>query len=54
VKDISIVINYDMPKCIEDYVHRIGRTGRAGAKGISYSFFTKKDVGLVHDLVKIM
>ncbi len=54
VKDISIVMNYDMPKCIEDYVHRIGRTGRAGAKGIAYSFFTKKDVGLVHDLVKIM
>ena len=46
VKDISIVMNYDMPKCIEDYVHRIGRTGRAGAKGIAYSFFTKKDVGL--------
>lgn len=33
VKDIDVVINYDMPNCIEDYVHRIGRTGRAGAKG---------------------
>jgi len=33
VKDISIVINFDMPKNIDDYVHRIGRTGRAGAKG---------------------
>jgi ATP-dependent RNA helicase DDX5/DBP2 len=33
VKDISVVINYDMPNTVEDYVHRIGRTGRAGAKG---------------------
>jgi len=54
VKDISIVINYDMPTCIEDYVHRIGRTGRAGKKGISHSFITKNDLGLVNDLVKIL
>lgn len=33
IKDIDIVVNYDMPKVIEDYVHRIGRTGRAGAVG---------------------
>lgn len=54
VKDISIVINYDMPTCIEDYVHRIGRTGRAGKKGTSHSFITKKELGLVNDLVKIL
>ena len=54
VKDISIVINYDMPTCIEDYVHRIGRTGRAGKKGISHCFLTKKELGLVNDLVKIL
>jgi len=54
VKDISIVINYDMPKTIEDYVHRIGRTGRAGKKGISHSFITKKESGLVNDLIKIL
>lgn len=40
VKDIGCVINYDMPSGIEDYVHRIGRTGRAGAKGLSFSFIT--------------
>jgi len=40
VKDINVVINYDMPNSIEDYVHRIGRTGRAGATGDSYSFIT--------------
>jgi len=33
IRDISFVINYDMPKLIEDYIHRIGRTGRAGDKG---------------------
>lgn len=54
VKDISIVINYDMPTCIEDYIHRIGRTGRAGKQGMSHSFLTKKELGLVNDLVKIL
>ena len=54
VRDISIVINYDMPTCIEDYVHRIGRTARAGAKGLSFSFITKKEIGVAPDLVKIL
>jgi superfamily II DNA/RNA helicase len=35
VKDIKLVVNYDMPSSAEDYVHRIGRTGRAGASGES-------------------
>ncbi|MSU75795.1 MAG: DEAD/DEAH box helicase [Candidatus Magasanikbacteria bacterium] len=38
VKDISIVINYDLPDAHEDYVHRIGRTGRAGSMGKAISF----------------
>lgn len=54
VKDIGVVINYDMPNTIEDYVHRIGRTGRAGAKGQSYSFITQKEAGLANDLIKIL
>ena len=54
MKDINIVINYDMPNCIEDYVHRIGRTGRAGEKGIAYSFFTNKDLSIAPDIVKIL
>jgi len=38
VSDISHVINYDLPRCDEDYVHRIGRTGRAGKNGVAISF----------------
>lgn len=33
IKDVQMVVNYEMPQKIEDYIHRIGRTGRAGAKG---------------------
>ncbi|EGR30873.1 hypothetical protein IMG5_122040 [Ichthyophthirius multifiliis] len=43
VKDVKLVINYDLPQNIEDYVHRIGRTGRAGAQGQSISFFDKQN-----------
>lgn len=57
VKDVGVVINYDMPVGsggAEDYVHRIGRTGRAGAKGIAYTFFTPGDKKLATDLVGIL
>ncbi len=43
VQNISHVINFDLPNCAEDYVHRIGRTGRAGAKGVAFSFASMKD-----------
>lgn len=43
VKGISHVINYDLPKFAEDYIHRIGRTGRAGNKGIAISFASNMD-----------
>ncbi|CAD8084420.1 unnamed protein product [Paramecium primaurelia] len=55
IKDIEIVVNYDMPKVIEDYVHRIGRTGRAGAIGQSISFFASdEDARMAKDLVEIL
>jgi len=38
VKDIGVVINYDIPEFAEDYVHRIGRTARAGEKGLAITF----------------
>ncbi|GIL87432.1 hypothetical protein Vretimale_1659 [Volvox reticuliferus] len=43
-----------MPKTAEDYVHRIGRTGRAGAHGTAYSFFTTGDARLARQLVEVM
>ena len=49
-----MVVNFDMPNTIEDYIHRIGRTGRAGAKGISISFFTEKSSRMAADLKKIL
>ncbi|XP_037816830.1 probable ATP-dependent RNA helicase DDX23 [Lucilia sericata] len=50
IKDVSLVINYDMAKTIEDYTHRIGRTGRAGKTGCAISFVTKDDSQLFYDL----
>lgn len=43
IEDMSHVINFDAPADAEDYVHRIGRTGRAGRKGIAISFFTNRE-----------
>lgn len=54
VKDVKYVVNYDMPKQIEDYVHRIGRTGRAGNTGISYSLFSRENIGIAKELVKLL
>lgn len=39
IDDIGFVINYDFPQAIEDYVHRIGRTGRANKTGTSFRYF---------------
>ena len=50
IKDVSYVINYDMAKSIEDYTHRIGRTGRAGKSGTAITFLTKEDSHLFYDL----
>ncbi|KAK4264385.1 hypothetical protein QN277_025571 [Acacia crassicarpa] len=54
VKDIKCVINYDFPSSLEDYVHRIGRTGRAGAKGSAFTFFTHANAKFARDLIKIL
>ncbi|KAJ4712406.1 DEAD-box ATP-dependent RNA helicase [Melia azedarach] len=54
VKDIKCVINYDFPSSLEDYVHRIGRTGRAGAKGNAFTFFTHSNAKFARDLIKIL
>lgn len=48
------VINYDMPSDIETYVHRIGRTGRAGNKGVASSMINDKSKNIVPDLVELL
>lgn len=48
------MINYDFPTGVEDYVHRIGRTGRAGATGVAYTFFCDQDSKYAADLIKIL
>jgi ATP-dependent RNA helicase DDX5/DBP2 len=48
------VINYDFPTGVEDYVHRIGRTGRAGATGLAYTFLCVQDSKYAADLIKIL
>ncbi|XP_028967968.1 probable ATP-dependent RNA helicase DDX23 [Galendromus occidentalis] len=54
IQKVSMVINYDMAKSIEDYTHRIGRTGRAGLHGKAVSFCTKDDSGLFYDLKQML
>ena len=53
IKDISYVINFDFPMLIQDYIHRIGRTGRAGSSGMSYTFFASEDLRHADDLEKV-
>lgn len=50
IKDVSLVINYDMAKNIESYTHRIGRTGRAGKSGKAITFVTNDNSDLFYDL----
>ncbi|GIX64295.1 DEAD box polypeptide 17 [Babesia caballi] len=54
VRDVKVVINFDFPNQIEDYVHRIGRTGRGGNKGASYTFLTPDKNRVARELVKLM
>ncbi len=54
VEDIRIVINLDYPPQTEDYVHRIGRTARSGAKGTAYSFFTRDNAKQAPELIQLL
>lgn len=51
IPDVEVVINYSFPLTTEDYVHRIGRTGRAGKKGVAHTFFTKENKVIVQKLI---
>ncbi|GMI17407.1 hypothetical protein TrLO_g9390 [Triparma laevis f. longispina] len=54
IPDVECVINYTFPLTIEDYVHRIGRTGRAGKTGISHTFFQPGDKSHAGELQQVM
>jgi len=53
IPNVSLVVNFDMPKQLDDYVHRIGRTGRAGRKGTAVAFVNEK-CAYLHDLYDIL
>jgi superfamily II DNA/RNA helicase len=54
IKGVSHVFNFDAPWHPDDYVHRIGRTGRAGAKGKAYTFVTKADEEAIENIEKLI
>ncbi|KAK3956921.1 ATP-dependent RNA helicase dbp-2 [Pseudoneurospora amorphoporcata] len=54
VRNITHVLNYDYPNNSEDYIHRIGRTGRAGAKGTAITFFTTDNSKQARELVGVL
>ena len=54
IKDVGAVINFDAPSSGEAYVHRIGRTGRAGSKGSAISLLTPEDARFAAELMKVL
>ena len=54
IDQLPIVINFDLPAVAEDYVHRIGRTGRAGMEGLAVSLVSHDESGLLHDIRKLL
>lgn len=54
IEQLPLVINYDLPEVPETYVHRIGRTGRAGCEGISISFCNKEEKQQLKDIQKLI
>jgi len=54
IKELPYVVNYELPNVPEDYVHRIGRTGRAGATGVAVSLVASDETGLLRDIEKVL
>jgi translation initiation factor 4A len=50
IQQVSIVINFDLPKCVHTYLHRIGRSGRWGRKGVGINFVTKYDISKMKEI----
>jgi ATP-dependent RNA helicase RhlE len=54
IKELPYVVNYELPNVPEDYVHRIGRTGRAGALGQAISLVSSDETGLLRDIERVL
>ncbi|NXP82494.1 DDX52 helicase, partial [Ramphastos sulfuratus] len=53
-KGVNMVINYDLPSSAVEYIHRIGRTGRAGHRGRAVTFFTEDDKPLLRSIANVI
>jgi len=54
IKGVTLVVNYDAPGHVEDYVHRIGRTGRAGQKGFAVTLISDRDAHALKGIIEVM
>jgi ATP-dependent RNA helicase RhlE len=54
IQQLPAVVNYDLPMVAQDYVHRIGRTGRAGAEGLALSLVSREEEGLLRDIRRLL
>ncbi|XP_058070287.1 DEAD-box ATP-dependent RNA helicase 36 [Magnolia sinica] len=54
IPTVDLVVNYDIPRYPRDYVHRVGRTARAGRGGLAVSFVTQNDVDLIHEVEAVI
>jgi superfamily II DNA/RNA helicase len=52
IQQVSTVINFDVPKCVHTYLHRIGRSGRWGRKGTGINFVTRRDARKIRELAE--
>jgi translation initiation factor 4A len=50
IQQVSVVINFDLPNCVHTYLHRIGRSGRWGRKGVSINFITRRDMEKIREI----
>ena len=50
IQQVSTVINFDVPNCVHTYLHRIGRSGRWGRKGVGINFVTPRDMRTLKDI----
>jgi superfamily II DNA/RNA helicase len=52
VQQVSLVVNYDLPASYDSYIHRIGRSGRYGRKGVAINFVTEEDLHVLRGIEK--